>query len=672
MKFPNFFTIFTISLLLFLTPAQSADKKISELNALTQGSWATGDLFPIVDVSATETKKTTVGDFDLRYLQLAGSSSVAGHISPGTDNTYDLGIDATNRWRNLYVAGAVKLGTVDITGALNSAAIKSDGVYFSASGAKYLTFNLTGAEVQNSTDLVVRPVSTSGGAKTLFWPNPDDSGVASDNIVARKTTDTLINKTLAVASNNIDSTANTNAVFNASGHLAGVSALTRFNTIYVDKNGDDATCVAANPEKACLTITQALTLVTSPVTTNRWIIQLGAGTFTEATLDLTRWTYIRGAFASMQGGVSRIIVTAGSIGVTSDWNVSATRGGLMDLYLSGSTGLNIDFQTVGGSSSEVFELTNVGMNGGIVFKGKNSLDYIQTNDVGVFGASTISGGSPTLQGALFFSSLTVNTSGSADAYTTMVNSAVFGNASFTSSGSNTTVVTANACTFLGTVTVDDAGTTFLHDAVSAPQASADLIVTNSGVVEQATRAHAIGYVPTTGADWVDPDPTTVQEALDTLAATAGAGSGGAAINEVFVQLGNGHGSTNTKIRRFSNVVKNVGAAITYADSSTDGASFTIQEKGIYAITYWDAYSAAATSFGITLNSSQLTTSIDSLGTPTEILVLSTIPAAAFTTSVSVTRHLAIGDVIRAHDNGNNNSTSAITSGFSITKVNIAP
>ena len=55
--------------------------------------------------------------------------------------------------------------------------------------------------------------------------------------------------------------------------------------------------------------------------------------------------------------------------------------------------------------------------------------------------------------------------------------------------------------------------------------------------------------------------------------------------EVIVQGGNGFGSTNTIVRRFSNVVVNIGSAITYADDLTYGASFLINTPGVYAITY---------------------------------------------------------------------------------------
>lgn len=61
-----------------------ADKKITELNLLAAASLATSDALPIVDVSVSQTKKTTIGDLDTRFLARANhtgtqlSSTIAG------------------------------------------------------------------------------------------------------------------------------------------------------------------------------------------------------------------------------------------------------------------------------------------------------------------------------------------------------------------------------------------------------------------------------------------------------------------------------------------------------------------------------------------------------------------------------------------------------------------
>lgn len=46
-----------------------ADKKISALTAQTNAGLATDDVIPIVDTSATETKKIAISELDTRYIQ---------------------------------------------------------------------------------------------------------------------------------------------------------------------------------------------------------------------------------------------------------------------------------------------------------------------------------------------------------------------------------------------------------------------------------------------------------------------------------------------------------------------------------------------------------------------------------------------------------------------------
>jgi hypothetical protein len=112
---------------------------------------------------------------------------------------------------------------------------------------------------------------------------------------------------------------------------------------------------------------------------------------------------------------------------------------------------------------------------------------------------------------------------------------------------------------------------------------------------------------------------------------------------------NGGGSTNTAIRRFSNVVTNQGSDITYADSATLGASFTINTSGVYAISYNDSFNASAY-IGLSLNSTQLTTSIDSI-TVSDKLCYSETSAANANSSIAWTGYLVSGSVVRPHGPG---------------------
>lgn len=137
-------------------------------------------------------------------------------------------------------------------------------------------------------------------------------------------------------------------------------------------------------------------------------------------------------------------------------------------------------------------------------------------------------------------------------------------------------------------------------------------------------------------------------------------------HRVLVNTGNGTGSANTKILRYTTTVTSAGTAITYADSATDGASFTINQPGVYSMTI-SGESGGTNTFGVSLNSAQLTTNIESI-TAANRLVESNTPGASVVLAISVSAYLAVNDVIRPHTNGNMSNGSATTT-FSICKVN---
>jgi hypothetical protein len=134
---------------------------------------------------------------------------------------------------------------------------------------------------------------------------------------------------------------------------------------------------------------------------------------------------------------------------------------------------------------------------------------------------------------------------------------------------------------------------------------------------------------------------------------------------VRLNTSNGYGSTNTVIRRFTNVVANQGSDITYADSATLGASFTINTSGMYAITYVDNSSGNQYA-GVSLNSTQLTTNISTIATA-DRLTLNYGAAATAPATSSWTGYLAAGSVIRPHADGGAAGVAATTT-FTIARV----
>ncbi len=91
----------------------------------------------------------------------------------------------------------------------------------------------------------------------------------------------------------------------------------------------------------------------------------------------------------------------------------------------------------------------------------------------------------------------------------------------------------------------------------------------------------------------------------------------------------------------------------------------MNEAGIYAISYSDQRSIGPTTFGISVNSSQLTTNIATITTANRLIL--TDAATALFASCSATVRLAANDVVRAHTDGGPNSTGAQVQ-FIITQV----
>lgn len=118
--------------------------------------------------------------------------------------------------------------------------------------------------------------------------------------------------------------------------------------------------------------------------------------------------------------------------------------------------------------------------------------------------------------------------------------------------------------------------------------------------------------------------------------------------EVRLFTANGYGSTNTRIRRFTNTSINVGTDITYADSATLGGSFTINVPGVYTISYSDSFTSGS-SLGLSLNGAALTTNIDAVNDAT-VLALTTTGSANAAGSCSWCGYLQAGSIIRAQTN----------------------
>lgn len=216
--------------------------------------------------------------------------------------------------------------------------------------------------------------------------------------------------------------------------------------------------------------------------------------------------------------------------------------------------------------------------------------------------------------------------------------------------------------------IDWTGTTTCTGFPAAPQAGAERVLITAGAAPFTASANMLIDGVTSGNTYTcaagdkvtvlalatTQFKLTIQKADGTAVVASSSGAGDHCVD---LHTGNGHGSTNTKIRRFTTAVTNTGTAITYADSAANGASFTINTEGLYSITYTDRGSSVE-NLGISVNSSQLTTGIATI-TAANRLAATSISVANTYASVSIVTKLAVNDVVRPHDEGSLNGTDAM-------------
>lgn len=122
---------------------------------------------------------------------------------------------------------------------------------------------------------------------------------------------------------------------------------------------------------------------------------------------------------------------------------------------------------------------------------------------------------------------------------------------------------------------------------------------------------------------------------------------GALPSMVRVNTSPGYGSTDTCIVRFTNIITLQGSDITYTDSATLGSTFTINTNGVYSITSNVTFASANAASGISLNSTQRSTSIYSI-TAADRLGINVAATTSGRLVTSTCLYLPAGSVIRSH------------------------
>lgn len=196
--------------------------------------------------------------------------------------------------------------------------------------------------------------------------------------------------------------------------------------------------------------------------------------------------------------------------------------------------------------------------------------------------------------------------------------------------------------------IDAAGAATVSGLTVSGLTAGAMITDSSGVVSKVAPGTTGNVLTSNGSAWVS------------SAATTGTGPR----SYVYLQKGTGHGSTNAKVRTYTNAVLNVsGSCITYNASATNGDNFTIASScdGLYIMSMDDVQAGTNSICAITKNATgtDLTsTNVTSLcqsssGTDNAKCLGWHNNDSGFQCSVTRAAYLVAGDVIRCQDNGGN-------------------
>jgi hypothetical protein len=236
---------------------------------------------------------------------------------------------------------------------------------------------------------------------------------------------------------------------------------------------------------------------------------------------LKPWVYVVGSqfeatYIRVNGGAGSVQLD--SVAFTAQ---ASARFGLINCYLGHGTSLNLDLYSVGpntGTPSALITLQSVFVAGSTNLTGRApNIDYLEMYDVYFDGGFSMDGLEFGPAQGLTFANGATFTCNHANINGQINNSLFQGAVSVSNSVSNTCEIDFSACGISSTLTTSGSNVLIKTDSVSMPVAANQTIGIGTTFAYTSDTSHS-GYTPKTPANWSGPAPTTVQQAIDRMAA----------------------------------------------------------------------------------------------------------------------------------------------------------
>ncbi len=288
--------------------------------------------------------------------------------------------------------------------------------------------------------------------------------------------------------------------------------------VYVNQAGDDIT----GDGSACapyLTITKAMSEITDASSSKRYEINIGPGSYSEGTIHLKANVQLIGASNLLTRISSDVDINDPSwTGTVSD----DYRSGFVNLILLGA--MNFDFAAIGSYGGKLyFQSVNLNSSNVPSFTAAST----SVNQVNIRDSQLPNGYTQTGINMFLFSSfvtggtITINTQATTDAQVVLVGGGTAGNIVVNSNPGDIPLNPFNLLSFAigGNFTVNNNNTQNIpiQATVDSIPITSKVTLTGNVTLTRLDDANGLAYTPNNPVNWVSPQPTTVQEALDRMA-----------------------------------------------------------------------------------------------------------------------------------------------------------
>jgi hypothetical protein len=266
-----------------------------------------------------------------------------------------------------------------------------------------------------------------------------------------------------------------------------------------------------------------LTTITDASATNKYVVNIGPGVYSESyPLLLPPFIWLNGTGNSLNSTAEIRLPHHGGFSamrLSPAWSTGDNAGGLANLKVF----FTADLYSLGAVGTNTIDISNA--SGDLTFIASSSNDTMSIQNFHALDGLSVYGGIVSINECYLDAGLYIDTANGNDSFATLSNTTILGDITITANDNTPevgTTVVAYTSRIDGIAHVNGIGVaSFQADAISFPPENR-LNLQPGGQLTRLTDTNGLLYTPTAASDWNSTAPTSLQEAIDRIAAALSA------------------------------------------------------------------------------------------------------------------------------------------------------